>query len=290
MNEMLNEVKVTRVIPAVNYHLWQRCCMDCKFCFAKFDKKFREDQSAINSAFIVKSAFKAGVSKISFAGGEPLLCPWLPDLLYLAKSLGMTTMVISNGYLLREDWLNKNSINIDWFTLSIDSLSEKTNRNIGRSVQGKAILESQYFELASIIKSYGIKLKINTTITSCNWRENLSDFIVNIQPVRWKIFQVLPIIGQNDLEFHKIKVNKEQFESFLENHRVAQDFCNMVAEDNHSMNSSYLMIDPYGRFYDNELGFYRYSEPIWDISWTKALSQIYVSSEKFVARGGVYNW
>ena len=43
-----------------------------------------------------------------------------------------------------------------------------------------------------------IKLKMNTVITNLNYKEDFSELIKIIQPRRWKIFQVLPIIGQND--------------------------------------------------------------------------------------------
>ncbi|WP_282071372.1 hypothetical protein [Polaribacter atrinae] len=39
----------------------------------------------------------AGFEKITFAGGEPMLCPWLPKLIKTAKELGLTTMIVTNG-------------------------------------------------------------------------------------------------------------------------------------------------------------------------------------------------
>lgn len=49
----------------------------------------------------------AGVSKITFVGGEPLLHPLLPELLAAAKGAGLVTSLVSNGSLLTEDWLRR---------------------------------------------------------------------------------------------------------------------------------------------------------------------------------------
>jgi organic radical activating enzyme len=42
---------------------------------------------------------ESGLGKITFAGGEPTLCPWLHDLIAIAKKTGMVTMLVTNGSL-----------------------------------------------------------------------------------------------------------------------------------------------------------------------------------------------
>ena len=39
----------------------------------------------------------AGFDKMNFVGGEPILCPWLPDLIRRAKELELTTSIVTNG-------------------------------------------------------------------------------------------------------------------------------------------------------------------------------------------------
>ena len=78
-------MSVATKIPSVNYHLWRPCNMRCGFCFATFqgiDSYIlpkghigRED-----CLKVVESLALSGFRKINFAGGEPTLCPWLPDL------------------------------------------------------------------------------------------------------------------------------------------------------------------------------------------------------------------
>src|SRR5687767_15313757 len=69
--------------PSVNFHLWQPCDMRCRYCFAVFDDVRpllpgghlpREDSMEVTRR--LARAFR----KVTFAGGEPLLCRWLPEL------------------------------------------------------------------------------------------------------------------------------------------------------------------------------------------------------------------
>ena len=50
------------------------------------------------------------------------------------------------------------------------------------------------------------------------------------------------------------------------------------------------MTDPLGRFFGNATGAQVYSAPILDVGVSAALSQVKFSAEKFVARGGIYEW
>ena len=45
---------------------------------------------------------EAGFAKMNFAGGEPVLCPWLPRLVHRTKGIGFSTSVVTNGSLITE--------------------------------------------------------------------------------------------------------------------------------------------------------------------------------------------
>jgi radical S-adenosyl methionine domain-containing protein 2 len=120
-----------------------------------------------------------------------------------------------------------------------------------------------------------------------NWQEDFSEFIAEIQPERWKVFQVLPIAGQNDEKVDKFLISETEFQAFIQRH---QHFACLVPESNEAIKGSYLMIDPAGRFFDNSQGKHYYSEPILEIGFENALKQIQTDHQKFVERGGKYNW
>jgi len=289
-------MKKENFIPSVNYHLWEPCNMRCKFCFATFldvkrsilPKGHLPKEKAIE---IVKQIAQHGFEKITFAGGEPTLCPWLSDLIRTAKTMGMTTMIVTNGSQLNQSFLKKNKPFLDWVTLSIDSLDENTNLVTGRAISGKkAYNKSHYLDLIIKIKQHGFGVKINTVINRTNYMENMSDFILNAQPQRWKVLQVLPIAGQNDNKVDSLIINQANFNHFIDCHQIVSKTIPLISESNDVMKGSYVMIDPAGRFFDNATGCYQYSKPILEIGVAQALKFVNLSFDKFIARAGIYDW
>lgn len=283
-------------IPSVNFHLWEPCNMRCKFCFATFqDVK----QSILpkghlpkeQSIQVVQQLVDLGFEKITFVGGEPTLCPWLSELIFEAKSLGLTTMVVTNGSNLSNEFLLQNVKYLDWITLSIDSICDETNLQTGRAIVGKKTLTlADYKSLVDRIKRFKYRLKINTVVTSKNCNEQLDEIINYATPERWKIFQALPITGQNDGKIESFIVSKGKYQHFISNHRHLGGKIQIVAEQNKDMKGSYAMVDPAGRFFDNSNGKYIYSDPILEIGVTAAFKQVDISYSKFKARGGEYDW
>jgi len=284
------------MIPSVNYHLWEPCNMRCKFCFATFQdvkhsilpKGHLPKEQAIE---VILQLAEIGFEKITFAGGEPTLCPWLPELIATAKEAGMTTMIVTNGSKISETFLEANKHTLDWIAVSIDSLNADTNISTGRAIAGNTPLTLDYYaSLVGRIKQYGYGLKINTVVNSKNYNEQMNEFIRYAKPKRWKLFQVLPIAGQNDLNINEFKISDEQFRLFLENHNDLYDITSIVPESNSQMKGSYAMVDPAGRFYDNTTGKHNYSRSIIEIGSRLAIQQVNYDFSKFVSRGGIYNW
>lgn len=267
--------------------------MRCEFCFATFQdvkqtilpKGHLPEQDAIK---VVEQIALAGFEKITFAGGEPLLCKWLPKLIKKAKELGLTTMIVTNGSKLTEKFLIENKPYLDWIAVSIDSLKEENNIKIGRAIIGKRTLsKANYYDLIVAIKSYGYGLKINTVVNSVNFKENLSDFISSANPQRWKVLQVLPIKGQNDNKIDDFKITDAEYTYFLNTHKNVET---IVPESNTAIKGSYVMVDPAGRFFDNAQGTHNYSKPILEVGVANAMKTMHYNIDKFVKRGGLYKW
>lgn len=284
------------VLLPVNFHLWQPCNMRCRFCFATFfDVKqscLPKGHLSVSEALkVVEVLCKAGAGKITFAGGEPTLCPWLPELLKVAKRHGVTTMVVTNGTCLEEHWLQRNAHLIDWITLSVDSLDPLVNAMSGRKVPGSEAPDlSWYLNKVRVIKDTGIRFKVNTVVHRLNVQENLATFISKTQPERWKLFQVLPVKGQNDIKVDALLISDQEFEAFQKRHLALLPEQVIVPESNNAMTGSYLMLDPAGRFYDNVDGKHTYSRPILEVGVAEALKEIRFDRSKFYDRDGLYNW
>jgi radical S-adenosyl methionine domain-containing protein 2 len=244
-------------------------------------------QSKAETLHMLHLLAEHGVRKITFAGGEPMLCPWLLDLIIEAKSIGLVTSIITNGSRLTAEWLQLFAGVLDWLGVSIDSLNPEVLIKSGRAVSGKSILP--FAALTDLMlhakKSFNIKLKVNTVVHSLNWQEDLSTLLSNIKPDRWKVLQVLPMMGQND-GCDDLLITETEFNSFIQRHKQF----NPIAESNELMRSSYMLIDPAGRFFNDANGFHSYSNPIAEIGIEEAFAQVNVNRETFLQRGGVYNW
>ena len=279
-------------IPSVNYHLWRACNMRCKFCFASFqDVKStilpKGHLSYSESQRLIKGLADFGFRKITFAGGEPTLCPWLSELIKDAKTFGLTTMIVTNGSALSNQFLRGNQRYLDWITLSIDSLSIETNLKSGRISRTFTTDESNYLKLISNIKKFRYRLKINTVVSRLNLNDDLNDFINIAEPDRWKIVQAIPIKGQNDGKINDIMISNQEFNEFVQRHNNHE--C-VVPETNNQIINSYVMVDPAGRFFTNENGYYRYTKPILDVGVKTAISEMNYDLLKFTERGGIYQW
>jgi radical S-adenosyl methionine domain-containing protein 2 len=127
----------------------------------------------------------------------------------------------------------------------------------------------------------------------------MSTVIQELQPFRWKVFQVLFVEDENDASTSETAVDQrkrdarallisdEQFEIFCGKHRQLEAF---VPEPNDLMASSYLILDEFLCFLDKGSGKERQSRSILDVGVAKALEEIKFDKDAFVKRGGLYAW
>jgi radical S-adenosyl methionine domain-containing protein 2 len=280
--------------PSVNYHLWQSCNMRCRFCFAPFQDVVSdvlpaghlERDKAIELTRMLARSFR----KVTFAGGEPTLCPWLPDLARAAREEGAVVNVVTNGSRLRQVLGGLSGL-VDWITLSIDSAAAATLVQLGRAVNGTAISAESYIARGKSIREAGMRLKVNTVVTSLNAAEDLSPLMRALMPERWKLLRVLPVEGQNSGRVEPLLCTDGDYRAFVARHlHLAAQGISVVPEDNDDMRGSYAMVDPAGRFFDNASGGHRYTAPILDHGIDAAWAQAAFSMDRFVGRGGEYDW
>ena len=283
-------------IPSVNFHLWKYCNMMCEFCFATFQDIApavlpKGHLGRDGSMAVVESLAQAGFRKLNFAGGEPTLCPWLPDLISRAKCLGLTTSVVTNGSLISGEWLNAVAGQLDWAALSVDSVEPDTLLRTGRTTRNGPMTAEDYLRVARVLRERSIRVKVNTVVSRSNLHEDLSGFIIEARPERWKLLQVLPVTGQNSSRAGDHLVSAEEFWGYVEsNRRVEEHGITVVPEDNELMTGSYVMVDPVGRFFDNAAGTHTYSRPILEVGVEHALADVSVDAGKFLSRSGMYAW
>ena len=289
-------MNISTQISSVNFHLWKPCNMKCRFCFATFQDVGQEDLPdghlpRKESLAVVEALAKAGFDKINFAGGEPILCPWLPDLIRRAKELEFTTSIVTNGSFVTREWLDRVDGCLDWAAVSIDTVDPEALNRMGRTTRAGPLSEADYLRVMDILNQRGIRLKINTVVTRINFNEELAGFIAKARPERWKLLQVLPVRGQNDGLVDNLVITSEEFARYVARNRYVESRgIVVVPENNDLMTGSYVMVDPAGRFFDNVAGTHVYSRPISQVGVDTALREVSVDTDKFRLRDGVYEW
>ncbi len=176
---------------------------------------------------------------------------------------------------------------------------------------------------------FGVKFKLNSTVTALNWQEDMSAVVNELQPSRWKVFQMLLIAGENDggrskRDAHALAITSEQFQvmtmrsdlaptahpvslrhspppcttvvcafsqAFEERHRplLTNPDC-MVMESNDAMRNSYVILDEKMRFLNNTGGRKDPTESILDVGVATAFASAGFDEGMFFHRGGVYAW
>ena len=287
----------TSLPPAVNWHFWPWCNYGCTFCFAQFDDLPKIDRLHKEIALRVpRQLAMAGAKKITFVGGEPTMCPYLPALLKASKDVGLTTCIVSNGTGLDEIFLAENHQLIDWIGLSIDASNDEIHAKIGRGMR-KDIRDSrsqhlvQAMEVWKRCQFYGIKMKLNTVVCTHNVSDDMTDLVLELRPTRWKIFQVLRVDGQNDDMFDELEISTDAFDDWLARHEHVQDYgVQFVPESNDLMRGSYAMLDALGRFYSNTDGSHQYGPSLTEVGVMRAWNSVQFLEDRFIERGGEYEW
>jgi radical S-adenosyl methionine domain-containing protein 2 len=286
-NKINSKMRRWDFIPlSVNWHITKKCNYNCKFCFAKFND--------VNGMLSLDKAIKIprilselGCKKINFAGGEPLLYPYLDTLIKESYDCGLKTSIVTNGFYLSEEKIKILAPYLDWLGLSLDSCNEYTQMALGR---GNGDHIKRILEIVEKIKDHNIKLKINTVVTSLNQHDDMRSLIKRIDPDRWKVFQVMKVGGENELSVTPFLITLKEFNYYCQrNDIVLKNGNNTVFETSEDMKGSYIMIDPLGRYFHNITGEVRYmSMEISD--YYESTRSLPFDNYKFILRGGIYEW
>lgn len=278
---------------SVNFHFSRKCNYNCAFCFHTSTTSHVASLSDIERGLGLLK--RAGMRKINFAGGEPFLYPKLlgamlthcKDVLHLES-----VSIVSNGSKITQAFLRAHAHRIDVLAVSCDSFVPATSAAIGRvDASGEPTQHiTQLHRIAAWCAEYGIALKINTVVCRHNVGEDMRGPLEQLAPVRWKVFQVLIVPGENDNEHterdaRKLVVSGDEFAAFCRMHQHVKGF---TPEDNQLMANSYLILDEYLCFLDKDCA--GKSESILDVGVQQALQAVNWDQEAFFERGGIYDW
>ena len=100
----------------------RRCNLACTYCneFDDFSKPVPLDEMFRR----IDKLGELGTSAVTISGGEPLLHPELDDVIRRIRKNGMISGLITNGYLLVADRIQRlNRAGLEWLQISIDNVT-----------------------------------------------------------------------------------------------------------------------------------------------------------------------
>ena len=268
----------------VNYHITKRCNYLCTYCFGQFkgqDPTLDDAKKIVDNIALYFAQNNIADGRINFAGGEPTLYEHLDKLIYYTISLGIRVSIVTNGSFLTPERIRSWQGKVSCIGISIDSIVCDTNLKIGRCCRNKVISLSQWSKLAKAIHNCGIDLKINTVVSRLNLDEDLSELYHALSPKKIKLFQMHLIDGIND-RAKPYSITEREFESFCERHKAFKSV--MITEPCGSMENSYLMVNPEGKFQLNNNGSYQTFGDLNTTSLSEILKTVPLDPEKFGSR------
>jgi len=120
-----NDVKIL-----AHWYVTTRCNSRCKTCSIWCDVRYKCKESTLDSRFALLQQLRAmGFLSIDFTGGEPLLYPGLPELIGVARKMGIMTWLTTNS-LLYPKFARALAGNVTALSFSLDSPDPATNDRI----------------------------------------------------------------------------------------------------------------------------------------------------------------
>ena len=200
----------------VMWHVTNQCNLDCAICFTKKMRKnvnlFLKKDDIPNYIYILK---QLGVQKIDISGGEPLLYPYLRDLVNACAQNNIFITVTTSGVGLTEnvEWLVHQQHLFSRIILSIDGNEALHNR-----LRGSEKAFSTCIGVIEKLKKNNCKtIRINTVVTVPLLdeleRNALCNCIKRISPREWCLIQPYSINKTNKCD--SLAIPDAVFESFV---------------------------------------------------------------------------
>jgi radical S-adenosyl methionine domain-containing protein 2 len=287
------DANISSEVISVNFFFSRKCNCSCKFCFHTAKNDYTLPLEKVYEG--IKLLKEAGCEKINFAGGEPFLHPFeLGMMVQQCNKLGIEVSIISNASCISPPWMKNFGKYVDVLGVSLDSFDPVTNGFIGRGADVDNKHLSRVLNVRDLCEKYNIKFKVNTVVSTLNWKEDMNTNINLLNPMRWKVFQVLLLHGENsgangDLrDVRNLLITNDMFQSFVDRHSAACP--QLVPEPNNLMKDSYIMLDEKMRFLNCQCGSKTPTDSILEVGVNNALKQAGFNKKAFLKRGGIFDW
>ncbi len=221
------------------WNITARCNQNCKYCHRFLNV---HDLTTEENEYILNNMYDAGVSSITWTGGEALLLKNVDSLLEKSYAMGIKNKIITNGKLLTPERIDKIIKFLDSITLSIDSVNDDTNDSLGRG-------RNHFEEVKTILdyikkKKYKIKIRINSVACKNNINdfEELIDFLNKYNIYSWRIFKFMPLREKAIINKDKFDITTKDYQMIVNKIKEKSSIKNIDTRVEKDMENKYVLI------------------------------------------------
>lgn len=200
----------------VMWHITNQCNLNCSICFTRkmrtSPEQMLEEKDIQN---YVKLLRELGVEKVDLSGGEPLLYPYLQELVSTCVDNNIFTTITTSGVGTDSNvnWLAQNGQLFSRVILSLDG-----SKQLHNSLRGSTKAFDAFLRLyKGLEQRKNSCIRINTVVTQALLKKNERALLVNcvgeLKPFEWCLVQPYPI-NKTD-QFDAMKVSDEVFWGFV---------------------------------------------------------------------------
>ena len=235
----------------VCWNITTQCNQNCGYCHRFLDipdLDYKENEQ------ILKKLIKDGVTDITWTGGEALMYKDLIKLLRISKENNINNKLITNGLILAKSKQSREICQyLDRITLSIDSIDNNVNEELGRGTNHYENIKN----VLDFLEGQVVQTTVNTVVSSKNieYLEDLGAFLKNYNLVEWRIFKFMPLREtaiENKVDF---EITDEQFDNVKAKILESRDDFNRIEfRQEKDMESKYVLIIANGDIIQTENG------------------------------------
>ncbi|KNY28059.1 putative heme d1 biosynthesis radical SAM protein NirJ2 [Pseudobacteroides cellulosolvens] len=196
----------------ISWNTTNKCNMFCKHCYRDSGTEAQGELTLEEGKELLNEIAKAGFKIVIFSGGEPLMLPYIFDLVEHAVSVDLRPVFGTNGTLLNEETaIRLKKAGAMGMGISIDSLDRKKHDDF----RG---LENSWDKTVAGMKACkkaGLPFQVHSTVMNWNMDEiiDLTDFAVEMGAVAHHIFFLVPTGRAVNIEEESLRT--EQYEQLL---------------------------------------------------------------------------
>ncbi len=157
------------VLDEIDFYVTMKCNLNCDFCSVSANEYDHEELSLPRILELMREAKELGMKELHFSGGEPTLRDDLEDMIAYAEELGLHTRIITNGFKLDRERIQRlHRLGLDDIMISVDGF-EKTHD----VMRGNRFSFDRALRVVRDCVDLGIRTRVSTVI----YRENMAEAV-----------------------------------------------------------------------------------------------------------------